>query len=86
MALTRAGFRAGKTVLAPAIGGSVGNAATQLAHAQGAKTCHLEHDQPQRKPSGRKRKLGFKEVIDTSFWRNWLTASVESRAVTAQIL
>src|SRR5215510_15735523 len=31
MALTRAGFRAGKTVLAPAIGGSVGNAVTQLA-------------------------------------------------------
>ena len=37
MALTRAGFRAGKTVLAPAIGGSVGNAATQLARALGAK-------------------------------------------------
>jgi NADPH2:quinone reductase len=31
VALTRAGFRAGKTVLAPAIGGSVGNAVTQLA-------------------------------------------------------
>ena len=43
MALTRAGFRAGKTVLAPAIGGSVGNAVTQLARAQGAKlnTCAL---------------------------------------------
>ena len=37
MALTRAGFHAGKTVLAPAIGGSVGNAATQLARALGAK-------------------------------------------------
>src|SRR5260370_16078176 len=32
VALTRAGFRPGKTVLAPAIGGSVGNAVTQLAH------------------------------------------------------
>src|SRR5258706_15787276 len=34
LALTAAGFQAGKTVLAPAIGGSVGNAATQLARAQ----------------------------------------------------
>src|SRR5437867_10919138 len=37
MALMRAGFKAGKTVLAPAIGGSVGNAVTQLARALGAK-------------------------------------------------
>jgi NADPH2:quinone reductase len=37
MALSLAGFRAGKTVLAPAIGGSVGNAVTQLARALGAK-------------------------------------------------
>src|SRR6266850_5419093 len=37
MALTLAGFQAGKTVLAPAIGGSVGNAVTQLARALGAK-------------------------------------------------
>ncbi len=29
IALARAGFRAGKIVLAPAIGGSVGNAVTQ---------------------------------------------------------
>src|ERR1700684_4533524 len=35
--LTRAGFRAGKTVFAPAIGGSIGNAGTQLARALGAK-------------------------------------------------
>jgi NADPH2:quinone reductase len=35
--LSLAGFQAGKTVLAPAIGGSVGNAVTQLARAQGAK-------------------------------------------------
>src|SRR6202023_1681938 len=34
--LTQAGFEPGKTVLAPAIGGSVGNAVTQLARAQGA--------------------------------------------------
>src|SRR5437867_13126727 len=37
IALTLAGFQAGKTVLAPAIGGSVGNAVTQLARALGAK-------------------------------------------------
>jgi hypothetical protein len=36
-ALTRAGFRAGKTVLSPAIGGSIGNAVTQLTRASGAK-------------------------------------------------
>jgi len=35
--LMQAGFAPGKTVLAPAIGGSVGNAVTQLARAQGAK-------------------------------------------------
>ena len=34
--LTQAGFGPGKTVLAPAIGGAVGNAVTQLARAQGA--------------------------------------------------
>src|ERR1700675_3264673 len=37
MALSLAGFQAGKTVLAPAIGGSVGNAVTQLARALGAR-------------------------------------------------
>src|SRR5260370_2927737 len=35
--LKAAGFQAAKTVLAPAIGGSVGNATTQLARALGAK-------------------------------------------------
>src|SRR5258708_34954900 len=37
MTLSLAGFEKGKTVLAPAIGGSVGNADTQLAKAKGAK-------------------------------------------------
>lgn len=37
MTLSLADFQAGKTVLAPAIGGSVGNAVTQLARALGAK-------------------------------------------------
>jgi NADPH:quinone reductase len=35
--LSLAGFQAGKTVLSPAIGGSVGNAVTQLARALGAR-------------------------------------------------
>jgi NADPH:quinone reductase len=65
MALTLAGFQAGKTVLAPAIGGSVGNAVTQLARALGAKhaisstTNHVKAEQA--------KALGFNEVIDTSF-------------------
>jgi NADPH2:quinone reductase len=64
MALTNAGFQSGKTVLAPAIGGSVGNAVTQLARALGAKhaisstTSHAKAEQA--------KALGFNEVIDTS--------------------
>jgi NADPH2:quinone reductase len=67
VALTLAGFRAGKTVLAPAIGGSVGNAVTQLARALGAKhtilstTNHAKAEQA--------KALGFNEVIDTSLER-----------------
>ncbi len=62
MALSAAGFQAGKTVVAPAIGGSVGNAVTQLARAMGAKhaisttTSHAKAEQAE--------KLGFSEVID----------------------
>ena len=37
MTLSFAGFAKGRTVLSPAIGGSVGNAVTQIAKAQGAK-------------------------------------------------
>src|SRR3989442_2343756 len=65
MALSLAGFQEGKTVLAPAIGGSVGNAVTQLARALGAKyaisstTNHGKAEQA--------KALGFNEVIDTSF-------------------
>ena len=64
VALTLAGFRPGKTVLAPAVGGSVGNAVTQLARALGAKhaisstTSHAKAEQA--------KVLGFDEVIDTS--------------------
>jgi NADPH2:quinone reductase len=64
MALTRAGFRAGKTVLAPAIGGSVGNAATQLARALGAK--YAISSTTNHAKAERAKALGFNEVIDTS--------------------
>jgi NADPH:quinone reductase len=65
MALTLAGFRAGKTVLAPAIGGSVGNAVTQLAGALGAK--HAISSTTNHAKAEQAKALGFNEVIDTSF-------------------
>jgi len=64
MALTLAGFRAGKTVLAPAIGGSVGNAVTQLARALGAK--HAISSTTNHVKAEHAKALGFDEVIDTS--------------------
>jgi NADPH2:quinone reductase len=64
IALTVAGFRAGKTVLAPAIGGSVGNAVTQLARALGAK--HAISSTTNHSKAGQAKALGFDEVIDTS--------------------
>src|SRR5260370_9879536 len=65
MALTLAGFQAGKTVLAPAIGGSVGNAVTQLARALGAK--HAMSSTTNHAKAEQAKALGFDEVIDTSF-------------------
>ena len=62
MALSLAGFQAGKTVLAPAIGGSVGNAATQLARALGAK--HAISSTTNHKKADQAKALGFEEVID----------------------
>src|SRR5467141_3055009 len=64
VALTRAGFRAAKTVLAPAIGGSIGNAVTQLARALGAK--HAMSSTTNHAKAERAKALGFNEVIDTS--------------------
>ncbi len=64
IALSNAGFQAGKTVLAPAIGGSVGNAATQLARAQGAK--HAISSTTSHAKAERAKALGFDEVIDLS--------------------
>ena len=60
--LTLAGFKPGMTVLAPGIGGSVGNATYQVARAQGAgkvistagSTVNV----------ARARELGFEDVID----------------------
>src|ERR1700757_1799554 len=64
VALTLAGFGPGKTVLAPAIGGSVGNAVTQLARALGAK--HAISSTTNHAKAEQARALGFNEVIDTS--------------------
>jgi NADPH2:quinone reductase len=64
VALSRAGFRAGKTVFAPAIGGSIGNAVTQLARALGAK--HAMSSTTNHAKAEQARALGFNEVIDTS--------------------
>src|SRR5882757_1388145 len=64
VALTLAGFRPGKIVLAPAIGGSVGNAVTQLARALGAK--HAMSSTTSHAKAEQAKALGFNEVIDTS--------------------
>src|SRR4029077_16389603 len=54
----------GKTVLAPAIGGSVGNATTQLARALGAK--HAISTTPSHAKAEQAKERGFSEVIDLS--------------------
>jgi NADPH2:quinone reductase len=64
MALSLAGFAKGKTVLSPAIGGSVGNAVTQLARAQGAK--HATSTTTNHAKAQQASNLGFDEVIDLS--------------------
>src|SRR6266487_5520135 len=64
MALTLAGFQPGKTVLAPAIGGAVGNAVTQLARAQGATKAISTTTKPAKAEQARA--LGFDNVIDLS--------------------
>lgn len=64
MTLGLAGFAKGKTVLSPAIGGSVGNAVSQLARAQGAK--HAISTTTNHAKAQQARNLGFDEVIDLS--------------------
>jgi NADPH2:quinone reductase len=62
--LRAAGFQAGKTVLAPAIGGSVGNAVTQLARALGAR--HAVSTTTSHAKAAEAKKRGFSDVIDLS--------------------
>src|SRR6476661_9093113 len=64
MTLSFAGFAKGMTVLSPAIGGSVGNAVTQIAKAQGAK--HSISTTTNHSKAQQARSLGFDEVIDLS--------------------
>jgi NADPH2:quinone reductase len=60
--LTLAGFKPGMTVLAPGIGGSVGNATYQLARAQGARKAISTAGSAAK--AARARELGFEDVID----------------------
>ena len=62
--LTQAGFKPGMTVLAPGIGGSVGNAAYQLARAQGAGKVISTAGSAAK--AARARELGFEDVVDLS--------------------
>jgi NADPH2:quinone reductase len=62
--LTLAGFKPGMTVLAPGIGGSVGNATYQLARAQGAGRVISTAGNAAK--AAKARKLGFEYVIDLS--------------------
>jgi NADPH:quinone reductase len=64
IALMQAGFEPGKSVLAPAIGGSVGNAVTQLAKAQGAKYAISTTTNPAKAEQARA--LGNENVVDLS--------------------
>jgi NADPH2:quinone reductase len=64
IALRAAGFQPGKTVLAPAIGGSVGNAVTQVARALGAR--HAISTTTSHAKAAEAKKLGFTEVVDLS--------------------
>jgi|SRR5271169_150927 len=64
MTLSLAGFAQDKTVLSPAIGGSVGNAVAQLARAHGAKHAMSTTTSPAKAQQARS--LGFDEVIDLS--------------------
>jgi len=60
--LTLAGFKPGMTVLAPGIGGSVGNATYQLARAQGAGKVISTAGNAAK--AAKARELGFVDVVD----------------------
>src|ERR1700752_4599230 len=62
--LTLAGFKPGMTVLAPGIGGSVGNATFQLARAQGAGKVISTAGSTAK--AAKALELGFEDVVDLS--------------------
>jgi NADPH2:quinone reductase len=62
--LTLGGFKPGMTVLAPGIGGSVGNATFQLARAQGAGKVISTAGSAAK--AAKARELGFEDVVDLS--------------------
>src|SRR5258707_6066640 len=62
--LTQAGVKPGMTVLAPGIGGSVGNATYQLARAQGAGKVISTAGSAGK--AAKARELGFEDVVDLS--------------------
>ena len=62
--LTLAGFKPGMTMLAPGIGGSVGNATYQLARAQGAGKVISTAGGAAK--AAKARELGFEDVVDLS--------------------
>jgi NADPH2:quinone reductase len=62
--LTLAGFKPGMAVLAPGIGGSVGNATYQLARAQGASKVISTAGSAAK--AAKARELGFEDVVDLS--------------------
>ncbi|MGI4881508.1 MAG: quinone oxidoreductase family protein [Janthinobacterium lividum] len=64
LVLKNASFEPGKVVLAPAIGGSVGNATTQLARALGAR--HSISSTTSHAKAVEAARLGYTEVIDLS--------------------
>jgi NADPH2:quinone reductase len=64
VALTQAGFRPGLTVLAPGVGGSVGNAAYQLARVLGSGKVISTAGSAVK--AARARELGFEDVVDLS--------------------
>ena len=64
VALQSAGFKPGMTVLAPGIGGSVGNATYQLARAQGAGKVISTAGSASK--AAKARELGFEDVVDLS--------------------
>jgi NADPH:quinone reductase len=77
LTLPLAGFKPGMTVLAPGIGGSVGNATYQLARAQGAGK--LISTAGSAAKAAKARELGFEDVVDLT--REGLTEGV--RRITA---